>query len=109
MLNNKPLAKAALVVDPDTGYLIPDYFGTANWAYSPKLTKFINELPILGASNPNASGPYIPVASPDKTTYPGSDYYEIAVVEFKERLHSDLPETTLRGYVQLSTTVVPGS
>ena len=26
---------AALVPDPNTGYLIPDYFGDANWAYSP--------------------------------------------------------------------------
>ncbi|OGD55809.1 hypothetical protein A3K81_05720 [Candidatus Bathyarchaeota archaeon RBG_13_60_20] len=53
---------------------------------------------------------YIPIAVPDQITYPGSDYYEIAVVEFRQQMHSDLPVATkLRGYVQLSTTVVPGS
>ena len=39
---------------------------------------------------------------PDTTTYPGSDYYEIAVRQFSEKLHRDLPETRLRGYVQLN-------
>ncbi|MBC2578783.1 hypothetical protein [Clostridium sp. DJ247] len=109
MENNKSLVRAALVVDPDTGYLVPDYFGTANWAYSPPLRKFVDAIPGLGPSGTNALGQYIPVAVADKTTYPGSDYYEIAVVEFKEQMHSDLPPTTLRGYVQLSTTVVPGA
>ncbi|MBR0577318.1 fibronectin type III domain-containing protein [Proteiniclasticum sp. BAD-10] len=90
------------------GYLIPDYFGVANWAYSPPLTKFIDELPGLGSSKANALGQYIPVAVPDTTTYPGSDYYEIAVVEYQEKMHSELPATTNRGYVQISTSVVPG-
>jgi len=32
------------------------------------------------------------------------DYYEIAAVEFNEKMHSDLPKAThLRGYVQLET------
>lgn len=109
MQTNKSLFRAALLVDPDTGYPIPDYFGTANWAYSPPLRKFVDAIPGLGPSGSNGLGQYIPVAVADKTTYPGSDYYEIAVVEFKEQMHSDLPPTTLRGYVQLSTTVVPGA
>ena len=45
---------------------------------------------------------------PDTNTFPGADYYEIAVVEYQEQMHSDLPPTTLRGYVQLETGVVPG-
>jgi len=101
--------RADLVPDPGTGYPVPDYFGTANWAYSPPLRKFVDEIPELGSSGANALGQYIPVAVPDKSTYPGSDYYEIAVVEFKEQMHSDLSPTTVRGYVQLSTTVVPGA
>ncbi|MHB1483239.1 MAG: hypothetical protein ACYCYI_01120 [Saccharofermentanales bacterium] len=100
---------SALVPDPNGKYLIPDYFGDANWAYSPQLTKFIDELPGLGVANANALGQYIPVAEPDSTTYTGSDYYEIAVVQYKEQLHSELPETTLRGYVQLDTSVIPGT
>jgi FtsP/CotA-like multicopper oxidase with cupredoxin domain len=43
------------------------------------------------------------VANPDITTYPGSHYYELGVVEYAEQMHSDLPKpTTLRGYVQLN-------
>lgn len=109
MQANKSVVRADLVPDPDTGYLVPDYFGTANWAYSPPLRKFVDKMPGLGSSSANALGQYIPIAVPDKTTYPGSDYYEIAVVEFKEQMHSDLPPTKLRGYVQLSTDVVPGA
>ena len=49
------------------------------------------------------------MAVADTTTYPGSDYYEIAVVEYEEKMHTDLPATRLRGYLQLATSVVPGS
>ncbi len=81
----------------------PDYFGgTANWANSPLLRKFVDALPGVGAAAANDLGQYIPVAVPDTTSYPGSDYYEIAVRQFSERLHRDLPETRLRGYVQLN-------
>lgn len=109
MEKNKSLVPSTLSTDANTGYLIPDYFGNANWAYSPPLTKFVDAMPGLGSSNANALGQYIPVAIPDTVTYPGSDYYEIAVVQFEERMHSELPPTTLRGYVQLSTNMVPGS
>ena len=50
----------------------------------------------------------LPTAVADNETYPGSDYYEIALVEYTQQMHSDLPPTKLRGYVQLSTSVVPG-
>jgi len=33
----------------------------------------------------------------------GSDYYEIALVQYTEKLSRDVPATTLRGYVQLET------
>ncbi|HET7833141.1 MAG TPA: choice-of-anchor D domain-containing protein [Gallionella sp.] len=68
------------------------------------LRKFVDTLPGLGAAGANNLGQYIPVAVPDKTAYPGSDYYEIGIVEYTEKMHSDLPKaTTLRGYVQLET------
>ena len=43
----------------------------------------------------------------DTTTYPGSDYYEIGLVQYRERLSSSLPAagTLLRGYVQIETPV----
>lgn len=83
------------------GKMLTDYFGVANWANSPALTKFIDELPGLGPANDNLLGQYIPVAVRDTLTYPGSDYYEIAVVEYEEKLHSELDPTRLRGYVQI--------
>ena len=101
------LVAPTLVTGTD-GYLVPDYFGSPNWAYSPPLRKFVDSLPGLGPDQANTLGQYIPVAVPDKAAYDGSDYYEIAVVEYKEQMHSDLPATTNRGYVQISTDAVPG-
>ncbi len=83
---------------------IPDYFNTPNWANSPPLRKFVDALPQLGAAKQNLLGQYIPVAIPDKLTYPGSDYYEIEVGKYTEQMHSDLPPTTLLGYRQTNTT-----
>ena len=80
----------------------PDYFGVANWTNSPRLRKFVDSLPGVGAAAANDLGQYLPVAVPDTVTYPGSDYYEIAVREYSEKLHRDLPPTRLRGYVQLN-------
>jgi len=72
------------------------------------IRKFVDGLPGLGPGNANLLGQYIPVAVPDPGAYPGSDYYEIAVVEYNEKMHSDLPPTRQRAYVQLATTAVPG-
>jgi len=69
------------------------------------IRKFVDSLPGLGPTNANNLGQYLPVAVPDITTYPGSDYYEIELREFSEQMHSDLPATTLRGYVQVSNGV----
>ncbi|MGD8807210.1 MAG: hypothetical protein PVH65_15240, partial [Chloroflexota bacterium] len=44
------------------------------------IRKFVNELPGLGAGAANNLGQYVSVAQPDTTTYPGADYYEIALV-----------------------------
>ncbi len=71
--------------------------------------KFVNELSMLcdpstGPCDGTSSlGQFMPIGVPDTTTYPGSDYYEIALVQYREQMHSDLPATYLRGYVQLST------
>ena len=73
---------------------VPDYWGPyPNWARSPLgLNKFIDPLPDL-----------VP-AKADKATFPGSDYYELAVVQFTQKLHTNLANpATLRGYVQIET------
>jgi FtsP/CotA-like multicopper oxidase with cupredoxin domain len=96
----------------------PKYYGPyPNYANSPQFTgpgtgirKFVDTLPgLCDPRDPGAcvgtptTGQYIPIAVPDTTTYAGSDYYEIAVVQYREKMHSDLPPTLLRGYVQLET------
>jgi FtsP/CotA-like multicopper oxidase with cupredoxin domain len=85
------------VTNPGSGYLTPG------------IKKFVDTLPGLGPQGENNLHQYIPVGVPDTTTYPGTDYYEIAVVQYRMKFHSSLPPTLLRGYVQLSTSVVPGA
>jgi len=69
------------------------------------IRKFVDSLPGLGPTNANNLGQYLPIAVPDTTTFPGSDYYEIELREYSENMHSDLPATTLRGYVQVQNGV----
>jgi len=93
--------------NPFVDYTVP------NFSYSPPLRKFVDSLPGLGSSQTNNLGQYLPVAVANTNAYPGSDYYEIALVDYREQMHSDLPPvvgaktspsatggTKLRGYVQ---------
>ena len=73
------------------------------------MRKFVDSLPGLTFAGINNLGQYIPLGVADTATYPNSDYYEIALVEYTEKMHLDLPPTRQRGYVQLSTTAVPGA
>jgi FtsP/CotA-like multicopper oxidase with cupredoxin domain len=106
-LRKTPVAEAAALYP--SGYL-----GTGA-----ALRKFIDPLPLPGEANKQtmADGTtvrYIPKAVPEKWVNPqgvttGDDYYEIATVEYTQKLHSDLKKpTVLRGYVQLSTARNPG-
>jgi FtsP/CotA-like multicopper oxidase with cupredoxin domain len=67
------------------------------------IRKFVDGLPGLGAASANNLGQYLPVAIPDPFSYPGSDYYVIELGQYTEKMHSDLPPTTLRGYRQTNT------
>ena len=71
------------------------------------IRKFVDSLPGLGLAGANNLGKYIPVAVADTTTYPGSDYYIIELRQYTEKMHSDLPATTLRGYVQVNNAGSP--
>ncbi|MFB3789358.1 MAG: hypothetical protein ACE15F_23610 [bacterium] len=78
---------------------IPNYFGPEpNWYNTPPIRKFVDRLPLLGQAN--NLGQVLTVGHPDTITYPGTDYYEISLIQFTEKMHSDLNPTTLRGYVQ---------
>ncbi|HEY4744881.1 MAG TPA: hypothetical protein VIH45_09510, partial [Desulfuromonadaceae bacterium] len=84
---------------PGIGFNPAVDYTKANFSQSPNIRKFVDKLPGLGAANANGLGQYIPVATPDTTSYPGSDYYEIGMKQFTLQMHSDLPATTkLRGY-----------
>ncbi len=65
------------------------------------MRKFVDTLAGLGSGNQNNLHQYLPVAVADTTTFPGSDYYEIELRQYDEQMHSDLPVTRLRGYVQV--------
>jgi FtsP/CotA-like multicopper oxidase with cupredoxin domain len=95
------------------GYYIPDYYTTPNWANSPPLTKFMDDLAPLGCGSPTATlGQCIPVAAAQTLgTLTNDDYYELALVEYREQMHSQLPATgtKLRGYVQVVSCGAPGA
>ena len=86
------------------GFMKPLLFSnTPNWNISPQLQKFVNTLAPLGCSSMNDLNQCIPVAVPDIVTYPGTDYYVIEVVQYTEKMHTDLGATTLRGYRQTNS------
>jgi FtsP/CotA-like multicopper oxidase with cupredoxin domain len=111
------------VNNPGAGYMAPvvtitDPTGTGALAdvvvasaTSGGIHKFVDGLPGLFPAGANNLGQYLPVAVPEGCTYSGqaADCYSIALVEFMEQMHSDLPPTRQRGYVQLSTAAVPGA
>jgi hypothetical protein len=90
-------------INPAVDILLPNY------ANSPNLTKFVDSLPGLGINNPNNRGQYIPLAVPDTTTFPGSDYYVIGLADSTHKFHSELPAAKIRGYYQKNTGTAAGT
>ncbi len=75
---------------PGVNYLLPNY------NLSPIVRKFVDSLPQLTAAGANNLGNYLPVAVPMGAATPAGvpldgDYYEIAVVDYTQQMHSDLP------------------
>ncbi|HET9316426.1 MAG TPA: hypothetical protein VFQ51_12605, partial [Vicinamibacteria bacterium] len=71
------------------------------------IKKFTDDLP--GLCVPPAcptTGKYIPLAVPELKKYDGveADEYVIGLVQYKTSFSSSLPDTLVRGYVQLETT-----
>src|ERR1700730_10704846 len=69
------------------------------WAFaqSPRLRKFVAPLPGLGSSG-------IPVANAgSNSAYPGADSYQLAVQQFEQQMHPDIPNPTrLWGYADVT-------
>jgi FtsP/CotA-like multicopper oxidase with cupredoxin domain len=123
VVTNGRVTNAAQLTTPVPGG-IPDYFGPySNYANSQLpsddglgnvtpgtgIRKFVDSLPGLGPTGANNLGNYIPVAVKDTTTFPGSDYYELASVRYAQKVHSDINDTALWGFVQIETNVTSGS
>ena len=75
------------------------------------IKKFTDPLP--GLCVPPAcptTGKYIPVAVPEVKTYNGveADEYVIGLVQYRTSFSSSLPDTLVRGYIQLETTANAG-
>jgi spore coat protein A, manganese oxidase len=62
------------------------------------LRKFVWPLPRFGVE--------IPIAAPDTSTYPGTDYYRISIGEYRQQLHPELDPTRLWGFADATR---PGS
>ncbi len=76
------------------------------------LRKFIDVLPSVPGLAPTTNAgsgsmaltgsKYIPLAVPKVWPTDSADYYHLAMVEYQEQMHSDLPKASvLRGYVQI--------
>ena len=91
------------IYSQDRNYAIAATVEVSTSALTGGIRKFVDSLPGLNVAGANNLGQYIPIAIPDTTTYPGSDYYEIELGEYTEQMHSDLPPTRLRGYRQTNT------
>ncbi len=63
--------------------------------------KFVDTLPGLGPPAPTTSASSSRSAFRTRRPIRDSDYYVIGLVEYTEQMHSDLPATRLRGYVQI--------
>ena len=72
------------------------------------MRKFVDSLPGLGPQGANNLGNFIPVANKAVNPVAGdpADYYEIELIDYRQKLHSDLPApgTKLRGYRDLTPT-----
>lgn len=73
------------------------------------LRKFVDQVSLPGQTN--NLGQTLTIANPGVYTNPftGADYYEIAEVAYTQQMHSDLPPTHLRGYIQLVPSTAAGA
>lgn len=74
------------------------------------IKKFQDELPVPcdpanGGCPTDAGARFIPVGVPEQAmaTGPTADQYTIGLVQYRTRFNTDLPPTTVRGYVQIET------
>ncbi len=92
------VAPVVNIIDPlntGAGALILAKLDASQVVTGTGMRKFVDALPALPIAGLTTG------VATDITTFPNSDYYEIALVEYAQQLHADLPATQLRGYVQI--------
>lgn len=79
------------------------------WAFAQSPTnirKFVTALPGVGPSGANSIGQYLPLATKTSSTFAGvaTDVYNLAVAQFGQKMHPDLPGSTrFWGYYDVAT------
>jgi FtsP/CotA-like multicopper oxidase with cupredoxin domain len=118
------IAPPPVPLEPDGPGILATASATVGGTLSGGIHKFVNTLPgLTGGARPagtalgaNDLGQYMPLANPDITAFPGSDYYVIGLKDHREKMHSDISGTTdaygtgtlTRGYYQVNTGNAPG-
>ncbi len=69
---------------------------SGGFAYSPRVRKFVVGLPGLGPAEAEKIGQYIPLATKSTRRFAGrmTDVYDMAVAEYSQTMHPDLPGPT---------------
>lgn len=91
-----------------TGYMAPVVSITDPTGTGATVSAMLNPTSLVAGTGMRKfidTAPALTIAVADTTTYPGSDYYEIELRQYTQKMHSDLPPTTLRGYVQVKNGV----
>jgi hypothetical protein len=89
--------------------LYPAFAKGRAWAFAQSptnLRKFVTSLPGLGPSARNEIGQYLPLATKRSINFAGksTDIYSVAVGQFSELMHPDLPgRANFFGYTDLFT------
>jgi len=113
------LAWAGLGVDPNGTIAAPNKYSAP--LAGTGIRKFLNTLSVPGVTNELGqtltiadatinSSKFVDVTdAAGKILTPAADYYEIAEVAYIQQMHSDLPPTHLRGYIQLVPSTMVGA
>ena len=96
---------------PGSGYVVaPSVVITSAVVPGTGVRKFVDTLPGFCAFGTNNLGQCLPIAQPIAAGAPklgggfltDADYYEIGLTQYSQKMHSDIPPTTLRGYADLN-------
>jgi spore coat protein A len=105
-ITRRQFLKGAVITG--AGFALPLKFGIPRaypFAQSPtSIRKFVTTLPGLGPTGANNIGQYIPLATKHTVKFAGkqTDLYDVAVSQFSEQMHPDLPgKTHFFGYFDL--------